>query len=108
MLFATSGKICCDGVQVELASWSGPDFVRSMLLDKMPEMMRKDTEKLVEASTSEKRAPQRLTRKEAARRASAQAAGSAPSSASAGMWAAPAAGPTEAEDADMVRSSDLL
>lgn len=56
------------GAQVELASWLGADVVRSMLLAKMPDAMRKDTEKLVEEAPR-KQHPARLTRKEAAARA---------------------------------------
>ena len=58
-------------MQVELASWTGPDFVKSLLLKDMPELMRKDTEKLIDESGPGTKQPQRFTRREAARRAAA-------------------------------------
>lgn len=58
-------------MQVELASWTGPDFVKTLLLKDMPELMRKDTEKLIDESAPGKKQPQRFTRQEAARQAAA-------------------------------------
>lgn len=59
---------------MEAASWLGPDIVRSLLLDKMPDMMRKDIEKLVEeAGAGIRKQPERFTRKEMSRRAAATA-----------------------------------
>ena len=53
--------------QVELASWTGPDFVKTLLLKDMPDLMRKDTEKLIDDSAPGKKQPQRFTCQEAAR-----------------------------------------
>lgn len=82
--------------------------MKSLLLDKMPDMMRKDIEKLVEeAGTGTKKQPERFTHKEMARRAAATAPAAslvapsailAPSSATAGPGMA---------GSDMV-SSELL
>ena len=48
--------------------------MKSILLDKMPDMMRKDIEKLVEeAGAGDRKQPERFTRKEMARRAAATA-----------------------------------
>lgn len=88
--------------QVEVAGWLGADFVKSMVLDKMPDAMRKDTEELVDvAASGPRKQPQRYTRKEAARRANA----AAPSAPSAGPAAALAGAPSAAtgmEGDDMV------
>ena len=45
--------------------------MKSLLLKDMPELMRKDTEKLMDESGPGNRQPQRFTRREAARRAAA-------------------------------------
>ncbi len=80
-----------------MAGWLGPDVVKSLLLDKMPDMMRKDTEKLVEeAGTGARKQPQRFTRKEAVKRANA-----APSAAAiVGVAAAATSGHSGAAEAD--------
>lgn len=52
---------------MKLASWTGPDFVKTLLLKDMPDLMRKDTEKLIDDSAPGKKHPQRFTRQEAAR-----------------------------------------
>jgi cytoskeleton-associated protein 5 len=68
-----------------------------MLLEKMPDMMRKDTEKLVEETClGVRKQPQRFTRKEAARRAVSAAAPE--TSAGATASSAPAAGPSVTDD----------
>ena len=59
-------------LQVELASWTGPEFVKTLLLKNMPELMRKDTEKLIDESSPGSKQPQRFTRREAAKRAAAE------------------------------------
>ena len=58
-------------MQVELAGWTNPDIVKSLLLKDMPDIMRKDTQKLMDENASGKKQAQRFTRREAAIRAAA-------------------------------------
>ena len=53
-----------EGLQVELAGWLGTDYVQSALCSKMPDAMRKDVEKSVEAAGSVRKQPERFTRKD--------------------------------------------
>ena len=56
-------------MQVELAGWTSPDIVKSLLLKDMPDLMRKDTEKLMDENAPGKKQAQHFTRREAAIRA---------------------------------------
>ena len=76
-------------MQVELAGWTSPDIVKSLLLKDMPDIMRKDTEKLMDENASGKKQAQRFTRSEAAVRAAAtQSPARADAGAGAGQQAA--------------------
>ena len=87
-------------VQVELAAWTGSDFVKTLLLKDMPDLMRKDTEKLIDESPPGKKQPQRFTRHEAARRAAAEqnTAAASPGEAAQHPAAQSAGEPAEEED----------
>ena len=76
-------------MQVELASWTGPEFVKSLLLKDMPELMRKDTEKLIDESGPGSKQPQRFTRQDSARRAAAAQSMAAPDPESSAEHTAP-------------------
>ena len=89
-------------MQVELASWTGPDFVKSLLLKDMPELMRKDTEKLIDESGPGNRQPQRFTRQEAARRAAAAQSTAATDTGSSAEHKAPQCDAEDAPAHDMV------
>jgi hypothetical protein len=96
--------------QVEVAGWLGPDTIKSLLLDKMPDMMRKDTEKLVEeAGAGFRKQPQRYTRKEAAKRAMAAPPTALPAGPAAAMAGASSATEgAEMDGADMVSSRHVI
>lgn len=91
-------------VQVELAAWTGPDFVKTLLLKDMPDLMRKDTEKLIDESPPGKKQPQRFTRQEAARRAAAALDTVAASPGKAAQHPAAQSAGEAAEEEDMVGS----
>ena len=55
-------------MQVELAGWLGAETIQSTLLDKMPELMRKDLDKLLAEAGGAYKRPERFTRSEAAKR----------------------------------------
>ena len=95
-------------MQVELAGWTSPDIVKTLLLKDMPDIMRKDTEKLMDESTSGKKQAQRFTRREAAIRAAAtQSTATADAGAGAGKQAAQS--PTQADpEEDSVSSVEVL
>lgn len=57
-------------LQVSLAGYLGPKTVQATLLDKMPESMRKEIEKIISDAGGERLQPTRFTRKEQALRAS--------------------------------------
>ena len=83
-------------MQVELAGWTSPDIVKSLLLKDMPDIMRKDTEKLMDENALGKKQAQRFTRREAAIRAAAtQSPAAADAGAGAGQKAAQ--GPAQAD-----------
>ena len=63
-------------LQVELCAWLGADYVQGSLCSKMPDAMRKDVEKLIE-SVSQRKQPERFTRKEQTVRAAAAEAAAA-------------------------------
>ena len=62
-------------LQVELRAWLGADYVQGSLCGKMPDLMRKDVEKLIAEYSGSKTLPERFTRREqAAREAAAEVA----------------------------------
>lgn len=52
-----------------MCCWTGPKLVQDTLLDKMPDSMRKDVEKLLEDIPTTRKRPERFTRKEQANQA---------------------------------------
>ena len=85
--------------QVELAGWTSPDIVKSLLLKDMPDIMRKDTEKLMDENALDKKQAQRFTRREAAIRAAAtQSPAAADAGAGAGQQAQSSAQAVPEED----------
>ncbi|KAK9818850.1 hypothetical protein WJX81_005118, partial [Elliptochloris bilobata] len=90
---------------VELAGWLGAEAVQGTLLDKMPELMRKDLEKLLAEAGNARKRPQRFTRHEAARRpAEAPAAPAVEGAQAPSVGAAPA---EEEEDAQGLDAYDF-
>ena len=86
-------------MQVELAGWTSPDIVKSLLLKDMPDLMRKDTEKLMDENAMGKKQAQRFTRREAAIRAAAtQSTATADAGAGAGMQAAQSPAQAKSEE----------
>lgn len=82
--------------QAELCCWTGPKLVQDTLLDKMPDSMRKDVEKLLGDIPVTRKRPERFTRKEQAKQVvSGVPAG--PATSVAGPSAAAAAAPPEDE-----------
>ena len=82
--------------QAELCCWTGPKLVQDTLLDKMPDSMRKDVEKLLGDIPTTRKRPERFTRKEQAKQAvSGLPAG--PATAIAGPSNAAASSPQEDE-----------
>lgn len=53
---------------MELAGWLGAETIQSTLLDKMPELMRKDLDKLLAQAGGAHKRPERFTRSEVAKR----------------------------------------
>ena len=84
-------------MQAELAGWLGAEAVQGTLLDKMPELMRKDLEKLLAEAPGGRRRAQRFTRREAARRPCEAPAAPADAGAQAQV---PVAAATAEEDRD--------
>lgn len=64
-------------VQVTLAGYVGTKTVQAVLLDKMPESMRKEMEKVLSDAGGERLQPTRLTRKEQALQATKAGCGAA-------------------------------
>lgn len=95
-------------MQVELAGWTTPDIVKSLLLKDMPDLMRKDTEKLMDESPPGKKQAQRFTRQEAAARAAAtQSTATADAGAGPGKQAAQSPAQAHPEE-DPVSSVEML
>ena len=86
--------------QVEMQGYLGRQYVEGSLCDKMPAIMRKDVEKLLDENASLKLTPQRFTRKEqearAAQTAQVQANGAGSPGSPADGAAKPAGTATEA------------
>ncbi|KAL3133794.1 hypothetical protein ABBQ32_008271 [Trebouxia sp. C0010 RCD-2024] len=71
-LFEAKQEPVRDGAKnltAELCCWTGPKLVQDTLLDKMPDSMRKDVEKLLEGIPAMRKTPERFTRKEQAKQA---------------------------------------
>ncbi|KAL0039701.1 hypothetical protein WJX77_005628 [Trebouxia sp. C0004] len=71
-LFEAKQEPVRDGAKnlvAELCCWTGPKLVQDTLLDKMPDSMRKDVEKLLEDIPTVRKRPERFTRKEEAQQA---------------------------------------
>lgn len=64
-----NGYYSVQSPQAELCCWTGPKLVQDTLLDKMPDSMRKDVEKLLEDIPPTRKRPERFTRKEQAKQA---------------------------------------
>ncbi|KAK9795603.1 hypothetical protein WJX73_007429 [Symbiochloris irregularis] len=63
-------------LSAELSAYIGPEVVKATLCDKMPDVMRKDVEKLLEAQAgTPRKLPERFTRTEQAARAARVASG---------------------------------
>lgn len=80
-------------LQVELRAWLGVDYVQGSLCSKMPDLMRKDVEKLISEYSGSKTQPERFTRREQAARDAAAAA------------VVPEAGSSQADETGGPRSS---
>lgn len=86
-------------LQVELGAYMGADVIKATLCDKMPDAMRKDVEKLLEAQTGQPlKKPERFTRTEQAARAAR--AESATGAAEGAGGAGPSGGPAAAAQAE--------
>ncbi|KAL0028272.1 hypothetical protein WJX79_006476 [Trebouxia sp. C0005] len=71
-LFEAKQEPVRDGAKnlvAELCCWTGPKLVQDTLLDKMPDSMRKDVEKLLEDVPTVRKRPERFMRKEQAQQA---------------------------------------
>ena len=84
-------------VQVELRAWLGTDYVQGSLCGKMPDLMRKDVEKLIAEYTGSRTQPERFTRKEQAAREAAMEAATG-SAESAGDASGPMSSPSAAAE----------
>jgi hypothetical protein len=91
-------------LQLELAGYLGPQTVQATLLEKMPETMRKDVEKLLGEAGGTRTQPSRFTRREQARRAAGQGTASASSGDAATATGVTSSGAAQ-QDAAPVRMS---
>lgn len=62
---------------MQFGAWLGTDYVQGTLCGKMPDLMRKDVDKLLEDLPAARKLPERFTRKEQAARREAEATAAA-------------------------------